>query len=49
MAINYLFARADVLEKIRERVKKSGITTEQLNQIIEEEAGNVWKKHQSLS
>ena len=36
------------LEKIRERVKKSGITMEQLNEIIEEEQENVWKKHQSL-
>jgi AbrB family looped-hinge helix DNA binding protein len=36
------------LEKIRERVKKSGITMEQLNEIIEEEQENVWKKHQSI-
>jgi AbrB family looped-hinge helix DNA binding protein len=39
----------DILNKIRERVKKSGTTKEQLNQIIEEEAEHVWKKHQSLS
>jgi AbrB family looped-hinge helix DNA binding protein len=38
----------DTLEKIRERVKKSGITKEKLNQIIEEESENVWKKHKSL-
>lgn len=39
----------DTLEKIRQRVKKSGITKEQLNQIIQEETELVWKKHQSLS
>ena len=38
----------DILTKIRNRVKKSGITKEQLDKIIEEESENVWKKHQSL-
>lgn len=37
-----------VLTKVREKVKKSGITRERLNEIIEEESEDVWKKHQSL-
>jgi AbrB family looped-hinge helix DNA binding protein len=37
-----------LLDKIRKYVKKTGITTEQVAQIIDEEAENVWKKHQSL-
>jgi AbrB family looped-hinge helix DNA binding protein len=37
-----------LLDKIRKHVKKTGITTEQVAQIIDEEAENVWKKHQSL-
>jgi len=38
----------DLLEKIRARVKKSGITRERLNEIIEEESEDAWEKHQSL-
>jgi AbrB family looped-hinge helix DNA binding protein len=38
----------DLLEKIRNRVKKSGITRERLEEIIEEETSNVWQKHQGL-
>ena len=38
----------DLLEKIRARVKKSGITRERLDEIIEEESEDAWKKHQSL-
>jgi len=38
----------DLLEKIRTRVKKSGITRERLNEIIEEESRDAWEKHQSL-
>lgn len=38
----------DTLRKIRERVKKSGITRQELDKIIEEESERVWQKHQSI-
>jgi len=37
-----------VLTKVREKVKKSGITRERLYEIIEEESEDAWKKHQSI-
>jgi len=46
--IKKLRADKDLLEKIRARVKKSGITRERLDEIIEEESEDAWKKHQSL-
>jgi AbrB family looped-hinge helix DNA binding protein len=46
--IKKLNQEKDLLEKIRKRVKKSGITREKLDEIIEEEADIVWKKHQGL-
>lgn len=46
--IKKLDQEKDLLEKIRKRVKKSGITREKLDEIIEEEAEDVWKKHQGL-
>jgi AbrB family looped-hinge helix DNA binding protein len=46
--IKKLNQEKDILEKVRDRVKKSGITRERLEEIIEEESNNVWKKHQSL-
>ena len=46
--IKKLDQEKDLLEKIRKRVKKSGITKERLDEIIEEEADDVWKKHQGL-
>ena len=38
----------DLLQRIRGRVKKSGITRERLDEIIEEESQVVWQKHQGL-
>ena len=38
----------DLLQRIRGRVKKSGITRERLDEIIEEESQVVWQKHQDL-
>jgi AbrB family looped-hinge helix DNA binding protein len=46
--IKKLDQEKDLLAKIRKRVKKSGITREQLDKIIEEESENVYKKHQGL-
>ena len=46
--IKKLNQEKDLLEKIRKRVKKSGITRKRLDEIIEEEADDVWKKHQGL-
>lgn len=46
--IKKLRADKDLLKKIRARVKKSGITRERLDEIIEEESEDAWKKHQSL-
>jgi AbrB family looped-hinge helix DNA binding protein len=46
--IKKLNQEKDLLEKIRKRVKKSGITKEKLDEIIEEEADDVWKRHQGL-
>ena len=46
--IKKLNQEKDLLEKIRKRVKKSGITKEKLDEIIEEQADDVWKKHQGL-
>jgi AbrB family looped-hinge helix DNA binding protein len=46
--IKKLNQEKDLLEKIRKRVKKSGITRERLDEIIEEEADDVWKRHQGL-
>ena len=39
----------ELLERVRERVKKSGITRERFDEIVEEESGVVWGKRQSLS
>ena len=39
----------ELLERVRERVKKSGITRERFDEIVEEESGVVWEKRQSLS
>lgn len=33
-----------LLKRVRERVKKSGITRERLQEIVEEESQAVWKK-----
>ena len=38
----------ELLERVRERVKKSGITRERLDEIVEEESEVVWEKRQSL-
>ena len=46
--IKKLNPEKDLLEKIRKRVKESGITKERLDEIIEEEADDVWKRHQGL-
>lgn len=46
--IKKLDQNRDYMQKIRERVKKSGITRERLDEIIEEESKSVWKKYQSL-
>lgn len=38
-----------LLERVRERVKKSGITRERLQEIVEEETQAAWEKtHKSL-
>jgi len=39
----------DLLDRVRDRVKKSGMTRERLGEIIEEESRAVWEKRQSLS
>lgn len=39
----------DLLERVRDRVRKSGITRERFDEIIEEESRVVWDKRQSLS
>jgi AbrB family looped-hinge helix DNA binding protein len=44
-----LEADRDILEMIRRRVRKSCITRERLDEIIEEESQDVWEKYQSLS
>jgi len=46
--IKKLNQEKDLMEKISKRVKKSGIKKERLDEIIEEEADDVWKKHQGL-
>ena len=38
----------DLLEKVRTHVKKSGITRDRMEEIIEEEFEDVWEKHQGL-
>ena len=47
--IKKLHQDKDLLQRIRGRVKKSGITRERLDEIIEEESQVVWQKHQGLS
>ena len=39
----------DLLERIRERVKKSGITRERLEEIVEGESRDAWEKRESVS
>jgi len=46
--IKKLHQDKDLLQRIRGRVKKSGITRERLDEIIEEESQVVWQKHQGL-
>lgn len=46
--IKKLHGEKDLLERVRARVKKSGITRERLEEILEEESEDVWEKHQSL-
>lgn len=38
----------DLLEKVRERVKKSGITRERLDEIIEEESKDIWERRKGI-
>ena len=47
--IKKLDGEKDLLERIRERVKKSGITRERLEEIVEEESRDAWEKRESLS
>jgi len=37
-------AERDLLEKVRKKIKKSGITREKLDRIIEEAREEVWRK-----
>jgi AbrB family looped-hinge helix DNA binding protein len=46
--IKKLDQNKDLLKKIRDHIKKSGITREHLDKIIEEESKVVWQKHKSL-
>jgi len=46
--IKKLRENKDALDRIRNKIKKSGITRERVEEIIAEESENVWKKHQSL-
>jgi AbrB family looped-hinge helix DNA binding protein len=47
--IKKLDGEKEILERIRERVKKSGITREHLEEIVEEESRDAWEKRESLS
>lgn len=47
--IKILVLGNDLLDRVRARVKNSGITRESLDELTEEESGAVWGKRQSLS
>lgn len=46
--IKKLEVEKDLLEKIRKRVKKRGITRELLESIIEGESKDVWERRKSI-